>query len=415
MKILTLSNLYPPNAVGGYEQLCFDVMHALAERGDQIVVLTSHYGGRQAEYSNQKVLPQLELLAEKDNIYAQFSASAIERERINKHNIDTLKQTLMTEKPDVVFVWNLHFLDPSFLAALETAEVQPVYLLTDNWLVAFHNPHFIATYFAEQVHAVQGGWQRFIKTRFQRLLSLRQQHQEMSGSAIFASSFMVDLYRQAGLSFARQVVIHHGIVPAEIQLVPLDRSQLLHRQELHLLFAGRIVDIKGVHTAIAALPLVIQAFPQLRVQLKIVGDDRDQPYREKLREQLETLGIEAQVSFVPPVAEAELPQLFQHSDIYLFPSLYEPFSLTLIHALRSGIPTVASRAGGTPEIVLHRQTGMLFDTADSADLARQTIALAKTPQLRAELSRRACDVANQFTFKRMVDKVSDHLSAVYQG
>lgn len=415
MKILTLSNLYPPNAVGGYEQLCFDVMQALAERGHQIIVLTSNYGGKCSNYKDQKVLPKLELLADQKNIYAPFSASAAERARINKHNIQTLITNLEIEKPDIVFVWNLHFLDSSFLAAIESTEMQLVYLLTDNWLVALHNPHFMAAYFAQHVHAAPGRFAHFFKSRMQRLLSCRRQRSKMAGAAIFSSTFMADLYCQAGLSFAHQVVIHHGIVPTENQLEPLDRSQLLHDQQLRLLFAGRIVDIKGVHTAIAALPLIIKAFPQMSVHLTIVGDDRDQPYMEKLREQMKTLEVEEQISVVAPVSEADLPQLFQHHDLYLFPSLYEPFSLTLIHALRSGIPTIASWAGGTPEIVLHRHTGMLFATANPGDLARQTITLVKDPQLRAELSQQACDYANQFTFDKMVDKVSDYLSVVYQG
>jgi glycosyltransferase involved in cell wall biosynthesis len=325
----------------------------------------------------------------------------------------SLKTTLVTEAPDIVFVWNLHFLDASFLATLEQLAARRVYLLTDNWLIAFHNPHFMATYFAEHVHVPQTGLKQLLKSRLQRLLR-RQPPRHFSGSAIFASRFMESLYRQAGIRVARQAIIYHGILPSGQPPEPLDRSQLLTHGELKILFAGRIVAIKGVHTAIAALPLLIKAFPQLQVKLKIVGDTRDQPYLAELQEQIKTLGVHEQVSFAPPVAEAELPRLFQQSDVYWFPSLYEPFSLTLIHALRSGIPTVASKAGGTPEIVLHRQTGMLFDSANGADLARQTIALVAEPQLRATLARQACDYANQFTFAKMVEKVDAHLRAVCQ-
>lgn len=411
MKILALSNLYPPNVVGGYEILCFNVMQALVERGHHITVLTSNYGGGQVDFSGQKIMRTLNLLAAIDNIYAPFPGDATERATINRNNRTTLQQTLAAEKPDIVFVWNLHFLHVSFLDTLEQANVRSVYLLTDNWLISFYNQHFISEYFATRVHGRPGRLKNFVKLQIRRLL-LRQKHQpEIAASAIFASSFMANLYRQAGISFARHVIIYHGILPAaSTPVVSRDRSKLLNRQELRLLFAGRIVDIKGVHTAIEAMPLIIKAFPQLQVKLTIVGDDRDKPYFEKLCELIRTLAIGGQVNFSPPVAEDDLPHLFQQNDIYLFPSLYEPFSLTLIHALRSGIPTVASKAGGTPEIVKHRQTGMLFDTANSVDLARQVIHLVQAPGLRDNLSGQARDYASQFTFSRMVDKVENYLT-----
>ena len=414
MKIQTLSNLYPPNVVGGYEVLCFQVMERLAERGHPVTVLTSNYGGEHADYPGQKITRTLELLATPDNIYSPFTADAAERDTINRKNIAILKQTLAIERPDIVFVWNLHFLAPSFLEAIEEANVPSVYLLTDNWLAVFHNPKFVADYFAGQVHAQAGGVKKFLKLWLRRLPWRRKQGTMIAASAIFASCFMRDLYEQAGVGFERYAIVHHGILPSGRQPFCADRSSLINVQELRLLVAGRLVDIKGVHTAIDAMPRIIKAFPCLRVRLKIVGDDRDKPYLERLKERIGTLKIQEQVTFVPPVPETDLPQLFQQNDVYLFPSLYEPFSLTLIHALRSGIPTVASKAGGSPEIVLHKKTGMLFDPADAADLARQVCCLVRDPVLRDGLSKTARNFADQFTFEKMVDHVEAHLLSIYR-
>ena len=55
MRILVLSNLYPPNVVGGYERLCFEVTAGLAAMGHEMVVLTSRYGGKVADYPGQVV------------------------------------------------------------------------------------------------------------------------------------------------------------------------------------------------------------------------------------------------------------------------------------------------------------------------------------------------------------------------
>jgi glycogen(starch) synthase len=431
MKILAISNLYPPNAVGGYEALCFDVMQALASRGHDVTVLTSNYGDKVELFADQKVTRDLTLLATQGNIYEPFACSEAIRTRINQDNIDHLKVALSAEPPDVIFVWNLHFLDQSFLAAVKESTPRKVFLLTDNWLIAFCNPNFIAEYFALKVYAAGGGPLRLprhllglitqskgglmnVCRRIGRyLLPSRRQSHLFSGSAIFASRFMHELYSQAGVGFAEQTIIHHGTTPLpQPKNSRPDRSQFLKENELSLLLAGRIVEIKGVHTAVDALPTIIQQMPGTRVRLTILGDNRDQPYVDGLHQRVRALGLESVVSFSPPVAEKELPDLFQQHDIYLFPSLYEPFALTLIHALRAGIPTVASNAGGTPEIVFQRETGMLFRAGDSADLAQQVVALAASAELRRTISQRSTAHAEGFTFNRMVNDVESHLKAI---
>ncbi|MDH3997367.1 MAG: glycosyltransferase family 4 protein [Desulfuromonadales bacterium] len=431
MKILTLSNLYPPNAVGGYEALCFDVMQALAANGHEIAVLTSSYGSKREDFAGQKVIRDLTLLAPQDNIYQPFVCSEKERLRIDRDNVELLKQTVAAESPDVIFIWNLHFLDPSFLTAAQDSGVRTVFLLTDNWLMSFCNQGFVTEYFAREVYGLGSDspglltqlWRRFLRPGGGKKQLLRQAFNSLtrdpsethffSGSAIFGSQFVLDLYERAGLQFEAHAIIHHGTTPLQsLEGTAPDRSELLAENELRLLFAGRVVDIKGAHTAIEALPAIIKAMPGVQVTLKIVGDDRDRPYVEKLQQQVRSLGLDDVVSFAPVVAENELPALFQSHDIYLFPSLYEPFALTLIHALREGIPTVASDAGGTPEIVSHRETGLLFSTADAADLARQVVVLADSPSLRCAISKQATAIAAGFTFERMVGDVESHLLAV---
>ena len=113
-----------------------------------------------------------------------------------------------------------------------------------------------------------------------------------------------------------------------------------------------------------------------------------------------------------PVGVDELFALFQDHDIYLFPSLYEPFALTLIHALHAGVPTVASAVGGNTEIVHNRETGMLFRNNDAHDLARAVLALHREPLLRQRVARQARLVSSRFTFAHMVENIDRALRAV---
>lgn len=409
MKILTISNLYPPNIVGGYEVLCFEVMRGLAEKGHEINVLTSHYGGKQAVYPNQKVERSLTLLATEGNIYRPLNISATERNEINQKNLQIMSQALEEINPDLIFIWNLHFFDASLLNALSLVKKKQVYLLSDNWLINFYNSDFITDYFSREVYVRSGHWHACWH-RFKSRFFNSQKKWSMPGYAIFASRFMQRLYSRAGFEFANSRIIYHGITSAVDKSLPLaDRTVFIADHELRLLFAGRVVDIKGVHTAIEAMPHIINALSNLKISLSIVGDIRDQQYVAKLRKIITDLGIEDSVHFVSPVQETELFKLFQEYDIYLFPSLYEPFSLTLIHALQAGIPTVASDVGGNPEIVFHEQTGLLFRQADAKHLAAQVVKFVHNKNLRVTVSARAQDHASQFTFNRMINQIETYL------
>ena len=82
MRILFLSNLYPPNVVGGYERLCYEVAAGLSARGHEIAVLTSDYGGRVAEYPGQQVERCWTLPVGSRAIYAPYDGPRQDREKI---------------------------------------------------------------------------------------------------------------------------------------------------------------------------------------------------------------------------------------------------------------------------------------------------------------------------------------------
>ena len=409
MRILILSNLYPPNVVGGYERLCFEVTAGLAALGHEMVVLTTRYGGQVADYPGQRVLREWDLLTGPD-IYTPYPGSAEERAATNQSNLATLHRVLAEVQPDVVFAWNLFFLDASLLQSLEQGDVRTVVMLTDNWLLVMRNPIFVRDFFAEVVHGAKPFVPPPPPTPWQRL------RRRLAGpgrglEAIFGATFMQDFYALGGSRFTRSAVIHNGVRQTGYDRPQLDRTCLVQPGTLHLLFAGRLVDLKGAHTAVAAMGLLDPAaLGVARIQLTLLGDAQDAAYKTQIDAAVEQSGQGANIVLRPVVPEHELPALFDSHDIYLFPSLYEPFSLTLIHALALGIPTIASRVGGNPEIVTDGQSGLLFDKDDAAGLAAAIRRLALDGPLRAQLAEAGRRAASRFTFDRMIGAMADFLA-----
>jgi len=420
MRILVLSNLSPPNVVGGYERLCFEVTSGLAEAGHDMVVLTSRYGGKVAAYPKQRILRDWDLLTGPD-IYTPFAGTDEDRAAINRRNQQTLLRVLAELRPDVVFAWNLFFLDASLLDVLQQSGIRTVVMLTDNWLLVMRNPHFVHSYFQDVVFGDAAppapppeppppGFLQRAKAFFSSKAATGAPRGSLE--AVFGSAYMRDFYAAGGARFARHAVIHNGVSQASYgALQPPDRRRLVQPGTLRLLFAGRLVDLKGAHTAVAALALLDPAALGVeRVVLTLLGDAQDKPYMAQLEAAIEASGRRGDIDLRPSVAEDALPALFDAHDIYLFPSLYEPFSLTLIHALALGIPTVASAIGGNVEIMQDGESGVLFRKGDARHLADAIARLATDGGLRARLADGGRRTARRFTFERMVAEMGEFLS-----
>lgn len=246
MKILVLSNLYPPNAVGGYERLCHQVANKLGERGHDIFVLTSNFGPVAAASADRRVRRTLRLLCDSQSIYRPFVGSVAEREAVNAHNRAELRRVVSEIRPDLVFGWNLYFLDGSFQKEMGELGVPTALFLTDNWLIAAMTPERIHQHFERHVH----GDKPFPTSNGPGDLRLPY-------LAIFGSAFVQALYQSCGFVFEHETIVHNGVnAPVQDPDLAPDRKALYRQGELRLLFAGRLVDIKGPQDCIAALPLI---------------------------------------------------------------------------------------------------------------------------------------------------------------
>lgn len=169
-----------------------------------------------------------------------------------------------------------------------------------------------------------------------------------------------------------------------------------------LLFVGRLQPWKGVETALRALALLPGA------TLAIAGDGEDRPRLEALAAEL---GLAARVRFLGSLERGALPQLYSSADLLLATShASETFGIGPVEAQACGLPVVASRFGGFPEVVDEGRTGLLFAPRDHAGLAEAARAILEHPGRRAAMAAAAPAWAAQFTWPA----VADRIEAVYR-
>jgi glycosyltransferase involved in cell wall biosynthesis len=184
------------------------------------------------------------------------------------------------------------------------------------------------------------------------------------------------------------------VVPALGRTAMRDRLAIAH-DSLVVGSVGRLMPIKGFGH-------LIEAFAQLRgrraapgARLMIVGDG---PLRSELEQCAERLGVSGDVSFLG--ARDDVYDLMSAFDVFALPSLHEGIPMVILEAMAVGVPIVASRVGGIPEILEDGRDALLVPAGDAGALAKGIETLASSPTLRAATVRAAREqVEAQFSIR----------------
>jgi len=130
---------------------------------------------------------------------------------------------------------------------------------------------------------------------------------------------------------------------------------------------GRLQPVKDQATLIRAFAELIKGYPEIstRMRLVIVGDG---PLSGSLRALAATLGVDKQTWF--PGALNKVPEVLCTFDIFVLPSLSEGISNTILEAMASGLPIIATAAGGNLELVQDGHSGRFFEPGNIASLTR---------------------------------------------
>jgi sugar transferase (PEP-CTERM/EpsH1 system associated) len=161
---------------------------------------------------------------------------------------------------------------------------------------------------------------------------------------------------------------------------------------------GRVVPIKDQQTLLRAAEDVILSGVDARVLLVGGGSEES-----ALRRQVEaSTALVGRVQFMG--ASGRVDEFLNAMDVFVLPSLNEGMSNTLLEAMATGLPVVATRVGGNPEIVEDGACGWLFSPKDVANLAGRLTQLAKEPALRCVLGSAARQrVLKKFSFELMIE------------
>ena len=167
---------------------------------------------------------------------------------------------------------------------------------------------------------------------------------------------------------ARRVAAAEGIAERRLAVIRngIDTTRFAYRGPANggpVVAIGRLVPLKGIDLLLRAVAEIVRQRPDFR--LEIAGDGPARPGLEQITREL---GLNQHVRFLGEVRD--IPALLARASLLVLPSLSEGISLTLLEAMACGLPIVATRVGGTPEVVTDGVTGRLVEPSDPSDLAR---------------------------------------------
>lgn len=167
---------------------------------------------------------------------------------------------------------------------------------------------------------------------------------------------------------------------------------------------GRLAEQKGYSFLIAAIPTVLKWFPN--VYFLIIGEGN---LADELNLQVKELNISHNLIFTGP--RSDIVNLLQISDIYVTSSLWEGLPVTLLEAMASHLPIIATDIPGTNELVQDQVSGLLVPPADPHSLAEALLHLIQEPALRKRLVQQASERIKQFSLSQIVQEYEQ----IYQG
>ncbi|MFK8030980.1 MAG: TIGR03088 family PEP-CTERM/XrtA system glycosyltransferase [Gammaproteobacteria bacterium] len=189
--------------------------------------------------------------------------------------------------------------------------------------------------------------------------------------------------------------IYNGVDAERFQPATDSRSDALRAG-----FVGRLEDVKNPQSMLRAMARLSDDQSLLRtVELTVIGSGS---LLEPLQEQARKAGLENSVRFLGP--RKDVPELMQSFNVFVLSSYNEGISNTILEAMATGLPVIATDVGGNPELIVANKTGMLFSSDDDQALADCLKSYANDEQKRAAHGLAARQrIDERFTIAKMVE------------
>lgn len=352
VKIGLVSNLYPPVARGGAEQIAHRVAHELLARGHEVFVVSTTKDWRPRPAVSESYVERIyrfrpwNFYHPLDDYRQPFAVRAAWHllDTFSRHPAKALGMVLDAEKPDVVITHNLKGLGMQTVGAIRAWGIHHIHTIHD---VQLSIPSGLLTYGEEQSFLNDSFLQRWYEKQMRSIVGSPE-------VIVSPSRFLAEFYRARGFFPHSRV----EVIPNPTPNVAVAARGARKGGPLRLLFAGQLERHKGVKFLLEAL-----GDCDSPCELHVAGEGTLTGYVRGFAER------DPRVTYHGFCSLENLMKLFVLSDAVVVPSLcYENSPTVIYESFAAGVPVVAADIGGVGELVRDGENGLLFRPGDRDNL-----------------------------------------------
>lgn len=401
MRLLFVSNYYPPHYIGGYELHCARVAEWLQMHGHDVRVLTSDYAlpekksidaDRQAE--QPQVYRELKLRYWKDIADPGYWI----REWRDLH---VFRRHLRTFDPDVVVLWNMRKLAAGIVMEAQKRAPRLVYHLMDEWFAEFRRGNGLPQFWARPARSFLIRKIKPLARQLYRAVFTADIADWTPLHVVYTSKALGELVHKSGELPQDAHVSYITYDPELFDAIDWDRSED-PALPVRFLWAGRLCEGKGLVTTLKALDLLYDIQPEgWSVDFCGPIDPRDEA--QLLRPHLEKALWKELVRYLGPLPHSSMPAQYREHDAFLFTSeVHEGLPGTVVEAFAAGLPVIGTLTGGSKDVLHPNENCLTYPMQDEKALAAAMRRFIEEPELRDRLSQEVREYAWNYCSSDMV-------------
>ena len=430
MKILVLTQLYPPHHAGTYDVRCQSVTELLRLRGHSVLVLTSNHG-LNTEQRDDEIHRRLLL----NGAYGHpLVAGLRELQKLEEHNHRAFSEAIAEFQPDLVYVWSLRGLSKSLIFALRRSRLPAVYDIADRWLAdeVRQDPwlrwwNAPGTNLTRSSLELAGQRNRLDAVAPTRMMKGIERIPEVYGRPelvanvppdsitafrfdrlYFCSRALKQSTEQAGFHVSHGEVIHPGIATEHFVGDVKPATAPIKR----LLVVSRLDETSGVMTAVQAL-LHLRA-NKAPATLSLYGRGESE-YISQLRSFIVQNSLPIDFLTVSN-QNRDLAAIYRQHDALIYTAeSEEAFAIVPLEAMACGLPVIGAYIGGARELLRHGENAFTYTPGDAVELASRIQELMNQPALRCQMAEAAqAETQSKFNQTTVVDQIENYMNATLE-
>jgi glycosyltransferase involved in cell wall biosynthesis/GT2 family glycosyltransferase len=370
-RILVVTNLLPPQEMGGFGRTMWEFCRMLIRRGHSLRILTADMPhlhrdpGEDVRDVESRTRRALRLYGDWKNGRAVSEADDETILKTAAHNHRVILAEVAGFQPQACLVGNLDFLDYTFLDAVLEKGIPVIHRLGNR------SPGYPVQATPTSDKYCLAGGSRWLNRKL----------------------------RESGYQYAREAVIHPG---SALETCYRYYPPVFNR--LRICFAGLLMPYKGAQVLIKALGLLNRW--GVPFECHIAGDSTHPAFVQELKRVAADGGFADRVTFTGFLSRNHLESLYSRVNVLVFPSIVEEvFGKSQIEAMAAGLAVISSGTGGAGEIISHGRNGLVLKENTPEELARQLRYLSDHPVIAAKLARNGQHDAFRYRTIDSVEKI----------